>query len=284
MTGYSVRTRDTAQGSLTLELKGVNSRFLDFHFRMAEEWRSLEIPLRELISSRVNRGKLECRLGFTPANSRSQELAINGDLLQALSRLEAEVRGRLPAAAPLSVAEVLRWPGILGEETVDATALQKIFLELAREALDEFGATRLREGEKLAAMIRERTVRMREIVADVGPRIPALQEIFAERLRTRLQEAMSSVDDDRIRQEVVLFAARIDVAEELSRLLTHLDEVDRILASKGPAGKRLDFLMQELNREANTLGSKSAVAEVSAASLELKLLIEQMREQIQNIE
>lgn len=284
MTGYAAKTRDFERGTLHLELKSVNSRYLDFHFRVGEELRALEMPLRELLTSRLSRGKIECRLSYNAAAARADQLVINHDLLTTLQSLDAQVRSQMTHANPLSVNEVLRWPGIFGEQSVDYSALGPTVLELAREALDDFTATRGREGDKLAAMILERVARMREIVKTVAPRIPEAQALFTEKLKQRLLEAINSVSDDRVLQEVAVFATRIDVAEELSRLTAHLDEVERVIKHGGACGKRLDFLMQELNREANTLGSKSAVTEVSQASMELKLLIEQMREQIQNLE
>jgi len=284
MTGYAVKTRDLERGTLQLELKSVNSRYLDFHFRVAEDLRAMEMPLRELLAKRLNRGKIECRLNFNATAARGEQLQINADLLDALSALGAQVRSRLLDAAPLSVNEALRWPGMFGEQGVDFAALGPVVLALANEVLDEFTASRGREGAKLAQMIVDRVGTMRRIVSDVTPRIPEAQVLFTEKLRQRLLEALGNASDDRILQEVAVFATRIDVAEELSRLTTHLDEVERVLKAGGACGKRLDFLMQELNREANTLASKSAITEVSQAAMELKLLIEQMREQIQNLE
>ncbi len=284
MTGYAVKTRDLDRGSLQIELKSVNSRYLDFHFRVNEDLRALEMPLRELLSARLSRGKVECRLSFNAAAARAEQLQLNGDLLATLQALSAQVRAQLPDAAPLSVNETLRWPGMFGDQSVDFAALGPEVMALAREALDDFTASRGREGAKLAAMIVERVNGMRDIVRRVAPRIPEAQALFTEKLRQRLTEALGNASDDRVLQEVAVFATRIDVAEELSRLTTHLDEVERILKQGGACGKRLDFLMQELNREANTLGSKSAITEVSQASMDLKLLIEQMREQIQNLE
>ena len=284
MTGYAVKTRDFERGSLQIELKSVNSRYLDFHFRISDDLRALEMPLRELLAARLSRGKVECRLAFNASAARAEQLQINEELLGALGELSARVRGALPEAAPLSVHEVLRWPGMFGEQAVDFAALGAQVLALAREALDDFSATRAREGEKLAVLIRERVEAMRDIVRRVAPRIPEAQALFTEKLRQRLQDALGNASDERIMQEVTVFATRIDVAEELGRLGAHLDEVERVLRQGGAVGKRLDFLMQELNREANTLGSKSAVTEVSQASVDLKLLIEQMREQIQNLE
>jgi uncharacterized protein (TIGR00255 family) len=284
MTGYAVKTRDIERGTLQLELKSVNSRYLDFHFRVTEELRALEMPLRELLAARLSRGKVECRLSFNAASARADQLQLNGELLASLKALNALVRREMPEAAPLSVNETLRWPGMFGDQGVDFSALGPEVMALAREALEDFTATRGREGQKLAETIVDRVNAMRDIVRKVVPRIPEAQALFTEKLRQRLTEALGNASDDRILQEVAVFATRIDVAEELSRLTTHLDEVERVLKQGGACGKRLDFLMQELNREANTLGSKSAITEVSQASMDLKLLIEQMREQIQNLE
>ncbi len=284
MTGYAVKTRDIERGTLQLELKSVNSRYLDFHFRVSEELRALEMPLRELLTQRLSRGKIECRLSFNAGTARAEQLQLNNELLAALHALGEQVRAQLPAAAPLSVNEVLRWPGMFGEQSVDFAALGPAVLAMAREVIEEFTATRGREGQKLAEMIVDRVNAIRDIVRRVAPRIPEAQALYTEKLRQRLTEALGNASDDRVLQEVAVFATRIDVAEELTRLNAHLDEVERVLKQGGACGKRLDFLMQELNREANTLGSKSAITEVSQASMDLKLLIEQMREQIQNIE
>jgi len=284
MTGYAARTLDVECGALHIELKSVNSRYLDFQFRVCEELRVVEPALREMFSARLTRGKLECRVSFAAAVARARQLDLNADLLQRLKAFEAQVRTELPQAAPLAVSDVLRWPGMFGDDTLDSEALVPACLALASEALDDFSASRAREGEKLATVILERVARMRDLVRDVAPRIPLAQAAFQDKLRQRLIDAIGSADDERIRQEVAVFAVRIDVAEELARLSTHLDEVERVLKAGGASGKRLDFLMQELNREANTLGSKSVVSEVSQTAMELKLLIEQMREQIQNLE
>ncbi len=284
MTGYAAKTRDVEYGSLSLELKSVNSRFLDIHFRICDELRQTEAALREAIAGRAGRGKVECRLYFMAAQKGARQLVINDDLLRQLGSVDRQVRALLPEAGPLAVGEVLRWPGIFGDDSIDPEKLAAEALALAREALDDFAASRAREGEKLAEIIREKVARMRVLVTEVAPHIPAAQAAFHEKLKQRLVDAIGSADDERVRQEVVVFAARIDVAEELARLVTHLDEVERVLKHGGAVGKRLDFLMQELNREANTLGSKSVVTEVSQTSMELKLLIEQMREQVQNLE
>ncbi len=284
MTGYAVKTCDVERGTLQIELKSVNSRYLDFHFRVSEDLRALEMPLRELLAARLSRGKVECRLSFNASAARGDQLRLNGDLLATLQSLNDSVCRRMPAANPLTVNDVLRWPGMFGDQSIDYAAFGPAVLALAREVLDEFVASRGREGEKLAVTIVDRVNAMRDIVRRVAPRIPEAQAVYTEKLRQRLTEALGGASDERVLQEVAVFATRIDVAEELSRLTTHLDEVERVLKQGGACGKRLDFLMQELNREANTLGSKSAITEVSQASMELKLLIEQMREQIQNLE
>ena len=286
MTGYAAVQRDLGPAILHLELKSVNSRYLDINFRIGEELRFLEMPLRELIAARIGRGKFECRGGLMPGSSATmaREQAANPDLLAQLARLQGTVHTVLPQAAPLTVAEVLRWPGMLGDQTVAQETLQAECLALAATALDEFVATRAREGEKLAAMILERTSRMRQLVAQAAPLLPRALAEYQERLAARLREAVSNLDEERIRQEIGVYATRIDIAEELSRLATHLDELERVLKKGGAVGKRLDFLMQELNREANTLSSKSVSSEITNIGLEMKLMIEQMREQIQNIE
>ncbi len=284
MTGYAVLSRDIGHGTLNLELRSVNSRYLDLVFRMPEELRVVEPPLREAITSRLARGKVECRVSLVPGGERDRELAVNAALVDQLGALQAQVRARLPDAAPLSVHELLRWPGVLGDDTVPAERLQAEAATLAQAVLDELVASRAREGDKLAAMLRERLAAMRTHVAAVVPRVPEVIDEYRERLALRLREAVANLDEERIRQEAGVFATRIDVAEELNRLTTHIAEVERVLDKGGAAGKRLDFLMQELNREANTLASKSVAADVTARAVELKLLIEQMREQVQNIE
>ena len=284
MTGFAVQTRDLGSVSLHLELRSVNSRYLDLGFRIVDDLRAAEPAIRERISARLGRGKVECRLNLQAGHAAPRSMALNAALLDQLADAQATLRARFADAAPLSVSELLRWPGMLADDSLGFDEMLPAIVALTNAALDDLVATRGREGEKLADMIRERVARMRELVAVATPRMPAVVVEYQERLTAKLRDAVASLDEDRIRQEVALYAQRIDVDEELTRLNTHLDEVERILKAGGAAGKRLDFLMQELNREANTLGSKSAITEVSQASMELKLLIEQMREQIQNLE
>jgi uncharacterized protein (TIGR00255 family) len=284
MTGYAALECDLGPARITLELKSVNGRFLDLNFRCAEELRFLEMPLREKLAAAIGRGKLDCRLYLQPNNGAATQLTPNLDLVRQLGSLDGEIRSVLTQAAPLSVAEVLRWPGVLAAEAISNEQLQTACFALFDTVLGEFLASRAREGARLADVLRERATRMRAAVAQVEPKVPAAIAEYTERLATKLREAVANLDEERIRQEIGVFAAKIDVAEELARLVTHLTEVERVLDKGGAVGKRLDFLMQELNREANTLASKSVSAAVTAIALELKLLIEQMREQVQNLE
>ncbi len=284
MTGFACASSDVGQGALSFELRSVNSRYLDLAFRIGDDLRAAEPALRELINSRVSRGKIEVRVNFQPGHGSAQSMAANDAVLARLIGWQEEVRRRLPDASPLTVAEVLRWPGMFDEQNADREALRVACLALASAALEDFVATRAREGAKLEAMIRERVAAMRLLAQGVEPRIPQIVAEYRDKLVTRLREAMAGTDDDRIRQEMSLYAARVDIAEELNRLGAHLSEVESVLGKGGVVGKRLDFIMQELNREANTLASKSMSADITTIAVELKLLIEQMREQIQNIE
>jgi uncharacterized protein (TIGR00255 family) len=284
MTGYATASRELPNGTLNLELRSVNHRYLDLQFRIVDELRGLESALRELAVGRLTRGKVDCRLGFTATAGEASELHVSLPLMQKLLDLDRQVRDAAPQAAPLTVAEILRWPGMIATEEVSREVVREACIELMKQVLDEMSSTRAREGEKLKAIILDRAEQMRALAERVRPKLPAVIAALQERLAARLREAGAAADEERIRQEIVLFAQRIDVDEELGRLATHLTEVKRVLDKGGPVGKRLDFLMQELNREANTLGSKSVDAEVSQIAMELKVLIEQMREQIQNIE
>jgi uncharacterized protein (TIGR00255 family) len=282
MTGYAAATRDLPIASLAAEVKSVNSRFLDVQFRLSEELRGVEPTLRELIQAKVGRGKVECRVSVTPPANAAPRISINEGLLLELAEASRKVRKTVPDALPLSVGEVLGWPGVLGEDR--SGALREACVALVHQLLEDFSATRSREGGKLAQMLVERVGRMKDLLAAIEPKLPEAITAYQEKLSARLREALGGADEERIRQEIALFGVKADVAEELTRLAAHLEEVSRVVKAGGAVGKRLDFLMQELNREANTLGSKSVSKELSDASLEFKLLIEQMREQIQNIE
>lgn len=283
MTGYATAKKDIGAGSVHLELRAVNSRFLDLGFRIVEEWRSVEPVLREQLTAKLGRGKVDCRLQWVAAAGRSGS-TVDPTVLAQLIALQSQVRAELPAAPALTVGEILRWPGIMGDLTLPIDQMATTAAELIAEGIGELIACRAREGARLAGEIRARVSAMRQLIAEIAPTLPAWLQDFETRLADRLRAAVADLDTERMRQEVGLFAARIDVAEELARLDTHLNEVERVLDAGGHVGKRLDFLMQELNREANTLASKSMSSALTRAAVDLKLLIEQMREQIQNLE
>jgi uncharacterized protein (TIGR00255 family) len=284
MTGYATASADSPRGRLTLELRSVNARFLDVQFRVAEELRALEPALRELIIARVARGKLDCRFFLNESAGAEKPQRLNPEALQRLGRLSEEARKAFPQAASLRIADVLRWPGVIAEEPADEDTLRKITSDLCRQALDELAATCGREGAKLAASILERVAAMRARVEEIAPLVPQSIAAYQAKITERLKEALGTADDDRVRAELALFSTKVDVGEELDRLRAHLGEVELTLRKGGPLGKRLDFLAQELNREANTLASKAAGQQVADGALELKLLVEQIREQVQNIE
>ena len=284
MTGYAAVALDTPRGRLSLELRSVNGRFLDLQFRIAEELR-IHVPLlREMLSARLARGKVECRLQFAPGTAGMPRGALNAEALAELARLAGEARKAVPDAAPLRVADILRWPGVMSDAAPSESEMRAHIEQLAVQGIDELVAARAREGGKLAEAIRTRVAEMRERVAEAAPLVPQAIAAYQEKIAQRLRDALGSADDDRVRSELALFGTRVDVDEELTRLGTHLGEVLRVLGQRGPAGKRLDFLAQELNREANTLASKAASQGLADAALALKLLVEQMREQVQNIE
>ena len=288
MTGYAVVSADAPGGAVALEMRSVNSRFLDVQFRVAEELRAAEPPLRELITGRIARGKVECRFyyGNSAPQARQQ---LNIQAIQQLHALAAEAAKAFPGISPLRTADVLRWPGVLAEPAADEELTRAMLHQLCSRALDELCAARGREGAKLAAILLGRVGEMRMRLAEVAPLVPEAVAAYRAKISERLREVLGTGDDERARAEIALFAAKSDVDEELTRLATHLDEVERVLneggtRTGGAVGKRLDFLAQELNREANTLASKAAGLKISDCALELKLLIEQIREQVQNIE
>jgi uncharacterized protein (TIGR00255 family) len=284
MTGYATVARELPQGTLNLELRSVNHRFLDIQIRMAEELRFVEPALRELLAGKLSRGKVECRLAYAQAAAGNAHMALNEPLVRELRALNRRVQSLLPDSQPLRIVDVLHWPGVLASNALPFDQMREVCTAIGHQALEAFNEFRAREGERLKAFTLERVTRMEALVATVAPRMPQVLAAYQGKLATKLREALGSADEDRIRQELALFMTRSDVDEEISRLGTHLIEVRRVLERGGTVGKRLDFLMQELNREANTLGSKAADNEVSQTAIELKVLIEQMREQIQNIE
>ncbi len=284
MTGFASLERQLTNGVLVVELRSVNHRYLEFHMKLDENLRSFEPVVREMISAKLGRGKVECRMSLVQRGAADKALSLDAEVLTNLSEVATQIQQRFPTSQALSIADILHWPGVVQNQQGDNAQLAEDIKSALKQILEDMTASRAREGEKMKALILERLVDAEQIVATVKPLLPMQVKAYQEKLTAKLQEALKSVDEDRVRQELVLFAQKIDVDEELTRLTAHVSEVKRILDADQAAGKRLDFLMQELNREANTLGSKSVSTEVSQASMSLKVLIEQMREQIQNIE
>lgn len=279
----------TPAACLALELRSVNSRFLDVVLRLPDELRPHEPALRELIAKRLKRGKVELRVSVeAAAGSALPDVPVR--TLQRLAAAQQQVRVWLPEAAPLSVADALR---LAAGDSAASPALGEALLPLARQALDELVAARQREGARLLALLQERITALRALAAQAAPLVPQLVQAQCQRFLERWQEALGAAPaseavtqaaQERALAEATAFAIRIDVAEELGRLAAHLDEIEAVLQKGGETGKRLDFLIQELHREANTLGSKSATLELTRISVDMKVLIEQMREQVQNLE
>jgi uncharacterized protein (TIGR00255 family) len=306
MTGYGSASRPVSLGAgvvadLQVECRAVNSRFLDLGFRLPDECRGAEPLLREMATQALARGKVEFRAAWrinassTAASPSRATSTLNQERLVALKALQSEVLNTFPQAGELRMADVLRWPGVVNEPRGEEEGWIGATAEAAKAALDALMISRAAEGAALVGVLQAITQQMQAIISSLEPRIPEYVQQYQDKLSARLAEALTSQGNDsngnvpaevldRIRQEVVLYAVKIDVAEEFARLKTHLEAVTTALKGKGPVGKRLDFLMQELNREANTLSSKSVSDECTAAAVELKLLIEQMREQVQNLE
>ncbi len=284
MTAFERRERTEDWGRLSCELRSVNHRYLDVSLRMPEDLRQLEGQVRERISGRLGRGKVECGIRFE-AGTGAATVELNWAYADQLIAAAEALRKRLgEAAAPLSPAELLRLPGVMTEPARDMGPVHAAMMQLLDDTLDGFVQSREREGDRLADMIRERADRLAELAEQLRADLPAIRERLRARLEARLAELPEPADPGRLEQELVYIAQRMDVDEELDRLVTHVEEIRRVLERKEPIGRRLDFLMQELNREANTLGSKSAALESTQVSVDMKVLIEQMREQIQNLE
>ena len=284
MTGFAASALETPQGSLAVELKTVNHRYLEFQARMPEELRPLEPAMREALAARLTRGKADCRITFTPIASAARSMVPDTAALTALHAASRQVLAEFPEARPLSISEILHWPGVLADESLSPERAKDAVLGLVEKVIGELNQSRAREGARLEAVLRDRLDSMGALVEEARPLLPGAVKAFQEKLAAKIAEAAASPSDERVHQEIVLYAARIDVDEEIQRLHTHIAEFRRVLDKGGACGKRLDFLCQELNREANTLGSKSVANEMTRISVELKVLIEQMREQVQNIE
>ena len=284
MTAFSRQQQEQEWGSLTWEIRSVNHRYLEANVRLPESFRALENAVREAVRKRLTRGKVECQLRFQSEANVSTELHLNRPLIQQLVQANVEIEQITGTSSSLSNMEVLRWPGVIEEQDFDRTTIEKQALTLFTAALDDLVATREREGAELQGFITQRIDAIREIVVSVREKMPEILAKQKQALLDRLHDLQAELEPTRLEQEVSLLAQKADVEEELDRLDSHLNEVARVLNAKGQKGRRLDFLMQELNREANTLSSKSIVVETTLSAVELKVLIEQMREQIQNIE
>ncbi|MBI5461703.1 MAG: YicC family protein [Gammaproteobacteria bacterium] len=283
MTAFARQEREGDWGALTWELRSVNHRYLEVSLRLPDELRSLETAVRERAARRLGRGKLDCNLRYKPTQRRAG-LALNAQTLEQTLAACEQIRQQLPAAAPVNPLDLLRWPGVILEETADPAPLAEAALALFDQALDELVATRDREGAQIGEILRTRLDAMEPLVASARARLPEVLARIRDKLRLRVAELTANPDPDRLEQELAYIAQKMDVDEELDRLTGHIAEVRRVFKLAEPVGRRLDFLMQEFNREANTLGSKSADSETTKASVELKVLIEQMREQVQNVE
>ena len=284
MTAFSRQQQEQEWGSLTWEIRSVNHRYLETSVRLPESFRGLENGVREAVRKRLTRGKVECALRFQSEAKVSSDLHLNTKLIQQLVQANNEIEKITGTSISLNNMEVLRWPGVIEEQDFDKTSIEKQALSLFSAALDDLVATREREGAELQGFIKQRIDSVREIVISIRNKMPEILAKQKQNILDRLADLQAELEPTRLEQEVSLLTQKADVEEELDRLDSHLNEVERVLGAKGQKGRRLDFLMQELNREANTLSSKSIVVETTLNAVELKVLIEQMREQIQNVE
>jgi uncharacterized protein (TIGR00255 family) len=271
-------------GEMSWEIRSVNHRYLEAFLRLPEELRVLETVVRERLAARLGRGKLDVALKYKPSAESEAGIQVNHRMVEQLVAADLEVAKVLHVDSYLKPIDLLRWPGVLQEQERDFTPVKQLALELLDSALDSLVANRQREGERLGEIVLQRCRSLQEQVDKVRILMPEVLQGVRTKIRERLQEVMEELDETRLEQEMALLAQRLDVDEEMDRLAGHLVEVERVLATDEPVGRRLDFLMQELNREANTLSSKSNNLEVTRIGVEMKVLVEQMREQIQNIE
>jgi uncharacterized protein (TIGR00255 family) len=284
MTGFARRERQGPWGTLVCELRTVNHRYLETSLRLPDELKALDNDIRQALAAALRRGKVDANLYLKSAAGTQRSLELDTQLLNELLARVEQVRGQLKDPAAVSPVELLRWPGVVRESEMDARPVLAAALDLIREALNELNDTRLREGQRIRDLMLARCTTMRTQVVAVRARLPEISQRLRERIVERITQLGATPDSERLEQELVLYAHKMDVDEELDRLGAHLEEVTSVLDSPEPAGRRLDFLMQELNREANTLSSKSQDTETTRAAVDLKVMIEQMREQVQNVE
>ena len=283
MTAFANTSHTTEWGQIQWEIRAVNQRYLELTFRLPDAYRALEMPLRDLCKQQLERGKVELTLKLE-LNQAQQDLPINETLLSQLNEAICHIQQRLPEATQINPLELLKWPGLVQTRSLNVNQIQTDLLKTFELALQQLNESRQREGQQLAQLILQRVSVIHEHINSLKPILPSLVQQYQQRLRERVSELTEQLDEGRLAMEIAILSQKIDVAEELDRIHTHLDEVVRVTNQPGPIGRRLDFLMQELNREANTLGAKSIDNRVSQVSVELKVLIEQMREQVQNIE
>ena len=284
MTAFARRAENTAIGQVQWEIRTVNQRFLDVNFRLPEFVRHLEVPLREKLRKTLSRGKCDISLRLSNDNQAEHHYAINEPLVKTLTETHGKIAALAGNSDRLSTTQLMQWPGVLEEPVADEKARDKALLEQFEATLNDLLSARQREGKAMQDLLMQRVHAIREQVVLVTSEFPAIQAWQKQRILDRFEEINIDPDHDRLEQELVFLAQKSDIAEEIDRLNTHLDEIERILTKGGTVGRRLDFLMQELNREANTLGSKSISKITTAAAVEMKVFLEQMREQIQNIE
>ncbi len=284
MTAFARTQGQGKWGNAVCEIRSINHRYLEISIRLPDTLHELEVLMRERIRHHVRRGKIECNLRFQPGDISGAEIIINHHLAEELCHANAVIANMLNAPGPVNPMDILRWPGILQVAEVDLEIIQDEIVALLDKALQDLVEARMREGEELKQLFLQRLDTMKAELAKVRHRLPEIYNQQRARLIARFNDAKLELDSGRLEQEMVMFAQKIDVAEEIERLDTHISEVRRILKQGGVMGRRLDFLMQELNREANTLGSKSVESDITRASVELKVLIEQIREQVQNVE
>ncbi|MBK8182825.1 MAG: YicC family protein [Candidatus Competibacteraceae bacterium] len=284
MTAFARQEQPSAWGTIIWELRSVNHRYLETTARLPETLRGLESLVRERIAAALSRGKVECSLKLQTTGAALTAITLNHALVERLLKIADEVEHMIGPGTGLQLGEILRWPGVVDEAEPDLDEIKQVILDCLDTALAELIATREREGQRTAELLQQRCEAIRNQVRRVRVRRPEVQARWREKLLSRLADISTDADASRLEQELVLVAQRLDVEEELDRLDAHLDEIQAVFERAEPVGRRLDFLMQELNREANTLSSKSADTETTRAAIELKVLIEQMREQIQNIE
>lgn len=284
MTGFA-RVEDVCeQGNVSWELRSVNHRYLEINFRLPEEVRRIEPQLRKILQSNLARGKVDCSFRYQLADSQAAALELNEPLLESLIKQINHVNEKLPQATPADAVDLLNWPGVVRSVETDMNSFHATCLDLFKTATQQLVDMRGTEGARLKEMLQERCGEITNIVKQVRKRYPQVLDAIREKQKLRIEELNIDIDQQRFEQELVYTSQKLDVAEELDRLDSHLAEMRTIFDRKDPIGRRLDFLMQEFNREANTLASKSADIETTQASVDLKVLIEQMREQVQNIE